>query len=719
MKIYQLIIILFLGILIIPFQSSANKDIKLIRQRIVTELMKQDVDDSYVDNLLGSFQKDSTWVGINYDDVSRTGFEHSRHAGNLVYLGRAYKKQNSEFFESEKVKQIIEMALAFWVRKDFICDNWWHNQIGIPTSFVSLMLIVGDDLSDDLIESIQPIIGRANLNASGARPSGDRIKIAAILAKNLLFIEDFEQFKHVIRIIEGEIKFATERGMQYDYSFHHRVDRVNNTLSYGLSYAGAFVEWAYYVEGTSFSFSDDKLNHLIDYYLDGICKHLVYGKYTDPGAKNRSISRKGSFKSHGIGIPEKLIRTTSYRKDELEKIIDIRKGNSLPGLSHCTFYWHSEHFVFQRPDFFTSVRMYSTRNANMEEPYNSEGLLNHHRGDGTNHILLKGDEYHGIWPVYDWQKIPGATIMQKSEFPLEQEIQKHGLAEFAGAVTDGKYGAAAFDFISPHDPLKARKAWFFFDNEYVCLGAGITSSTNLPVVTTINQCLLNGSVFIMKDRKLEVLNNEEHKLENVDWVLHNDVAYVFPKNTSINLKNNTANGSWFRISKQNRTSKNKVKMDVFNLWIDHGEQVEDATYQYIVKPAVSLKQLIASKGKNQIKVLSNTSELQAVVNSKLEMYQLVFYRSGELNFSEKNKIICNSSGMFMVKMNGEKIKEITVSDPSRKLAEINFSISSNIQVEKDNIQCSWNDSIHMSDISISLPLGVYAGKSVTINLLEL
>ncbi len=51
---------------------------------------------------------------------------------------------------------------------------------------------------------------------------------------------------------------------------------------------------------------------------------------------------------------------------------------------------------------------------NMESPYNSEGLLNHHRGDGANHIYTRGNEYEDISPVLDYQKIPGATIVQKN-----------------------------------------------------------------------------------------------------------------------------------------------------------------------------------------------------------------------------------------------------------------------------------------------------------------
>lgn len=126
----------------------------------------------------------------------------------------------------------------------------------------------------------------------------------------------------------------------------------------------------------------------------------------------------------------------------------------------------------------------------MEMPYNGPGKPTHHRADGTNYLVLKGNEYHNIWPVYDWQKISGTTVLQKPALPGPEEIQKEGLTRFVGAVTDDLYGAVVFDFKSPHDMVEAKKSWFFFDEEYVCLGTDIRSESKLRVATTVNQVLL-------------------------------------------------------------------------------------------------------------------------------------------------------------------------------------------------------------------------------------
>ncbi len=492
-----------IALLTLPVGAESN-DFTIIKERVIAELMKTAIDDSEVKAIVDKMNDDGSFRDINYEDLSRTaGFPQRNHTYRLVYLAQAHRSATSSYYRDDGLKEIIERGYKYWVDNDFFGDNWHNNQISTPTNLVNLMLLIGDELPEDLVEKGQPIIGRAHMKASGARPSGDRIVIAGILAKNLLFRGDEEQFDKIIEMIEGEVKFSTgSPGMQHDFSFHHRLDRVNNTTSYGYTkYANAFGEWSYYVAGTKHAFSAEKMNHLIDYYLEGIFKQQVYGIYPDISVKNRSITHEATFEPRETVEIERLMHTTDYRKEELEAIIRLRNGEAEPSQSFAKFFWQTEHFVFQRPEFYTTVRMFSTRNRNMEQPYNGPGKPTHHRADGTNYLMLKGDEYHNIWPVYDWQKISGTTIVQKPKLYPPSEIQKEGLTEFVGAVTDGLFGAVAFDFISPHDFVEAKKSWFFFDREYVCLGTDINCKRDLPVVTTVNQVLMRSKVTVCRRRQ--------------------------------------------------------------------------------------------------------------------------------------------------------------------------------------------------------------------------
>ena len=695
-------------------QTPTHPEIEQFRQKIIEEQLSNAVNVPRVEEFVATIREDGTWAHINYVDVSRTGFQHSDHLSHMVEMSLAYKKKGSKLQGNTSLKNAINGALNYWLAHDFICENWWWNQIGTPTYLLNVLLMMDTDLTQSQITKTLPMIGRAHLNASGARPSGDRIKIAGILAKTLLYNRDATAFDTVIRVIEGEIKFATERGMQYDYSFHHRVDRVNNTLSYGLGYADAFVEWAALVARTKYQFSDRPLHQLIDYYLDGICKMMVYGKYPDPGVMNRDITREGSSNPFSAKTPEKLLQTTDYRKKELTEIVKIRQGQTETTLSHSTFFWQTEHFTFQRPHFFTSVRMYSTRNDNMEEPYNGEGLMNHHRADGTNYISRTGTEYADLAPVYDWQKIPGATIVQKNEMPKETDIQKHGLTDFVGAVTDGLYGAVAFDFKSPHDPLAAKKGWFFFDNAYVCLGAGIRTDAKKTVVTTLNQCLLRGDVVVKEGKEKTTVQQGEHQLINTQWIFHDGIAYIFPQPQKVVLSNRAQTGSWFKVNRQSDSPKDEISKDVFKLWLDHGQQPQDAQYQYIVMPEITEKEIESIKP--AIEILSNTTDIQAVKNTALNLYQMIFYKSGDIKMGNNLTIGMDSPGIVMIKTDGSAVKQISVADPSRKLRKIHLTINRKIEKTGDNVRVTWNASKGISEIAIDLPQTVYAGKSVTIKL---
>ncbi len=150
------------------------------------------------------------------------------------------------------------------------------------------------------------------------------------------------------------------------------------------------MDWADKVRGTTFRFPDESIELITDFYLDGISKHMAFGTYPDPGALNRGITRRGAIAAQNSELPEKLLRVTSYRQEELEAIAQISRGERDADLKSSQFFWHTEYFSHQRSHYFSSVRMFSSRNHSMEVPYNSEGLKNHHLADGYNFITRTG-----------------------------------------------------------------------------------------------------------------------------------------------------------------------------------------------------------------------------------------------------------------------------------------------------------------------------------------
>ena len=153
------------------------------------------------------------------------------------------------------------------------------------------------------------------------------------------------------------------------------------------------------------------------------------------------------------------------------------------------------------------------------------------------------------------------------------------------------------------------------------------------------------------------------------------------------------------------------------LGFNHGNRPKNASYQYIVVPDVSEEELKKTgDGNRSIEILSNTSDIQAVKSNKLGMSQVAFYKAGEVEISSGYKVRMDSQGMVMLKMQGNRIEKLTISDPSRKLGRILITVPDVYDAKGDDFITYPNKNENNTFIVVDLPQGVYAGKSVTIDL---
>ncbi|PWJ58332.1 chondroitin AC lyase [Dyadobacter jejuensis] len=694
--------------------GATHAELEKVRSQVQADLIAEAVDLPQATALLKALRPDGTWPDIDYADLSRTGFDHSRHLDHMLTLARAYRQGAT--VNKKKLKKAVLKSLDFWLANDFICENWWWNEMGTPGRMIDLLLMMDEDLSPKQSEKGMYIAGRANMAAFGARPGGDLLQIAAMRAKQALYYRNEEEFGNIMGLMGREITVSTGRGLQADMSFQHRTDRVISTLAYGVGFAKSYSYWAAKTAGTSFQLPEKATQLVVDYFLDGICQSMVYGKYPDPGALNREITRAWALSRVGDDMAGNLIKASPYRNAELQVIVQSRREEPVVFEPKDAYFWHSHYYSHQRSNYFTSVRIHSDRASNIEQPHNDEGILNHHLGDGSNFISVQGTEYSEIFPVWDWQKVPGTTVVQKPELPHWKEIAKRGKREFAGGLTDGRYGVVVFDFESVHDPLKAKKSWFFFDKEYMCLGTSITSTSSFPVATTLNQSLLKGPVRVKgRFSKDSLLRQGIHDLTEVEGVWHDRVGYIFPVPRSVQLKNTSTTGNWRRINHQLRYDRSTVKMDVFSLWLDHGIQPSDEGYEYVVVPDVDEAAWSVYEAEPVLETVHNDGELQAVWHKKLQLLQAIFYTPGELKHHDL-EIRVEKPCLLMLQLQGKDITSITVADPTTQLESIQIALNGSYQVADPQVEVRWDPIIRSSILSVSLPEGAHAGSSLTVDL---
>jgi hypothetical protein len=125
----------------IAFGGKAGSDLELLKERFTAELLEPHFYVNSTRDLIDSMREDGSWPGIDYEDVSLTGFEHRQHLENVLELSRAYKLRESAFYRDPELRQVISAGLDFWIEHDFIAENWWWNEIGVPDRLTNILLL--------------------------------------------------------------------------------------------------------------------------------------------------------------------------------------------------------------------------------------------------------------------------------------------------------------------------------------------------------------------------------------------------------------------------------------------------------------------------------------------------------------------------------------------------------------------------------------------------
>ncbi len=673
--------ILFISLLFGKLDLAAQSDV--VRQRVRQEY-RSAACSLQAAAWWRSMRSDGTWADIDYEDHSRSLWQLEQHLDRLVDMSLDYASAAAR--DTQELRSIIR-GIRHWFVMGYQNDNWWYTKIGVPRRMLALAYILDDDLPATLRDTLSAALDAIDSNDHPARPGGDRIQVLSNHAKVLLWRRDSLGAATLFRKIEAEAAVApmeevmldaaggmavrnafrpSGRGLQADMTFHHRGDRVNSTLTYGLALPQWVAYWAQLLADTPWRFSDTHLHTAIDYYLDGVCRHLVRGRYVEPAAYNRELARPKAGVMDSSLAHSLLDVSGGYRAGELRLMAAVQEGRARLDTAYAHHFWQSDYFVFARPHYQSAVRMHSVRNANQEAPHNGEGLRNHFRGDGACHLSVTGTEYRGLQPVFDFSMIPGVTAPHLPSEPLEARGSVQLLTSatlFAGAVSDTRNGAAAIDFRSGRSDLRARKAWFFMDEGYVCLGSDISCTAADTIMTTIEQC-----------RQLTPLHRRGR------WFLHGGNAYHVVDGKPLATAGRR-HGRWANCVSGVAYAADTLTADVVTLAISHGVRPMGAHYAYAVAPGAE------RPVRPWYRILQNGRGIQAVESRQGDVVYAVFYEAGAISTSA-GLIRVDRPCMVMVRQGA-----CYVSDPTRQASTLTLTVGTTAQ-------------------KVALPQGADAGRTV-------
>ena len=581
---------------------------------------------------------------------NKYSYARRKHLIRLKKMAVAYSNPESSHYKNKELKAQIVDAAEYWLTLNPDCINWWWRMIGFPKSMAEFISVIEPHLRTSHPELVQKIAdyllwswseeGRKHVGANGTDVAKVSL-VGAILKKDDSILKEIMQKASEIFVIQYD---NFKEGIQTDYSFnqHGSNGRQLYLAHYGRDYFAGFMYFIEATAGTEFAFTNDQLKLLEDMYLRGI-SWIIYEGYYDENQTGRFIGRENP--ADYIKWLKDILSLNTPQKSRLEAIYQWLKNGNTPSshLSGNRMYWRHDYMIHRRENYFTSVRMTSTRTVG-NSAGNGLGLENIHTGDGVNYIRVRGDEYQDLMPdnpEYNWRKIAGITAEQdKNDLSQKAPIWGKGGAggsNFAGGVSDGTYGAAGF--ILNRYNISAKKSWFFFDDYYVALGTDIQADRATDdVVTTVNQT--RGGKNAERGRDTG----------GRDWVLHDDIGYYFEDYTgSVKVTNG----------------------NIMTLEINHGSAVSDGHYAYVVYPDTgSMLELEQNFSAKPYQIIANRSNFQAVADAEYSIIYIVFYEAGKLDIEPaKLRIESDNKAVLMLrKRSGSTEYQVSVADPLCELS---------------------------------------------------
>jgi chondroitin AC lyase len=695
-------------------------DFNVIRQRLIDEEMAGagSVSTSTVTSYMNSLGADGSWSDIDYDDTTGTVWLPRTHLTRLSAMSRLYNLPTNVYYHSAALLEKYLLALDYWYDREPWSSNSWWNEIGGPQMLKGSLLIMQDELSPAELSDSVEYLRRGDLYTSSYSGGGaNMVDLADITIARGVLDSSPTTLQMCFDAVTDTLAIVTGDGVKADFSFHQH-SRILYNGGYGLGFAQQSARLVALPEGTSFAFADEQKEVLVQYMLAG--QQWMMRGSLDYSTQGRSMTRSGQ-QAPGSSLLDALHDVMSLdtpEQYELQRMIDrIDAGGNDPTnyLSGNRSFYRSDFMTHHRRDWYTSVHMVSTRTHGSESG-NGEGLKNYYMGDGVN-FITRGTfgEYSNIFPAWDWRRLPGLTAEQDAgSFPLiEWGSGTGGSSAFVGGVSDGNYGACTETYGRDH--VSADKSWFFFDDEFVALGAGIQApAADDPVYTSVNQSLASGTVTV-KDAAgtRTVASGTSTTLSGAEWAHHDQTGYVFPGAPgNVTVARLTQSGSWYDIN--HTYSSSTVNKNVFSAWFDHGAHTSGGQYAYVVVPGLANTSAVdAYAAALPITVLRNDSSVQAVRHEPLKITQAVFRHAGPLTVAPGLTITPDHDVMVMLQERGFGMV-VSLAQPD---ADPNSSSPTTVRLDVTfplrGDGCTYDTAAGVSTLEFDLPTLQYAGATVT------
>lgn len=640
--------------------ASGQDGINIIKERLKEYFLGLDtIDDgskvetcyvSKASDYLALIREDGSFADVDYNahNNAANGVAWSPYLAidRLQAIAIAYHKEGNVLYQSEAAKNGVDKALKHWVTQGSrdnkpggpYSSNWWENEVGVQLRFARIGLFMEGVISNDAFKVITDKLIEKTPLAKGTGQNNlwfDQNHVYhALLTNNLVRLKEMVD-DYLNYCLSTQLDDKTDEAVQVDNSFYmHGRQFYSN--GYGMSMFRDMSFWIYMLRETDFAIGDDVVDRMADYMLDGTSwtirgdimeLYLGYRPYKlDVGYKNYAEEYIEPLKRMIVADPDRASRYQTVLEN-------IEGKNTSNGKSGNYYMWRSGYASHMRDNYGVNIKMDSKDIIGGEwrgswPAGQDQGQLIYWTSSSTSTITVDGDEYTNVFPTYDWAHCPGSTTANR----IVKDYANYGRftngTEHTIGVSNEKYGTTAY--VMDKKNTQATKGYFFFDDEFVALGAGINSKEEVNIHTTLNQSEAS-NVTVGGQAVTEGTKAKEY---TTNWLYNDKVGYVMPKESKVvvsNTKQTDLPSLWADKQKSETPA-------TFSAWMDHGLNPINGSYEYIVVPGKTASEVEQYSSNIPVTIVSNTKDVQAVRHDGLKQTQINFYKAGTLEYAKGKTI---------------------------------------------------------------------------------
>ncbi len=663
--------------------ATGQDDIRLIKERLKDYFLQLDtIDDgskvetcyvSKADEYLAMLDENGAFPDVNYKSTTNAAngkaWDPYLALDRMQAIAIAYHKEGNKLYHKEEAKAGLEKALKYWVTQGSrnnlpagpYSTNWWENQVGVQLRFSRIGLFMEDVIDDESFQIIlEKLIEKTPVKYGSGQNNlwfDQNHVYYALLTGNESKLTDMVD-NYLNYCLDAQLDNTTKEAVQVDNSFYmHGRQFYSN--GYGMSMFRDMSFWIYMLRGTQFAIGDEVVERMANYMLNGTSwtirgdlmeLYLGYRPYKfDVGYKN--------YAAEYIEPLKRMIASDPEHAAGYQAVLNSIENDTNNGKNGNYYMWRSTYASHMRDGYGVNIKMDSKDviGGEWRGSWSGEnkGQLIYWSSSAVSTVTVDGDEYTQVYPVFDWAHCPGSTTAAR----IVQDYSNAGRftngTNHTIGVTNGKYGNTAYDMNKKG--TQAKKGYFFFDDEFVALGTGITSTESVDIHTTLNQNTAeNPSV---NGGKVEAGTvNKEYTTRSI---YNGKIGYVFLDDTKVVVSNDgqkNAASLWDQEQIDNAPN-------VFKAYINHGTKPSNASYAYIVVPNKTEAQVESYKSNIPVTVVANTADVQAVRHDGLKQTQINFYKAGTLEYKDGYKVTVDQPCNLIIDESGATRKiTVAVSD---------------------------------------------------------